>query len=178
MDKKLATTVTTFGAAMAAFAIAPELQADIVDLTFSPATGAYGGLNYIDINEIAGSTEIVQWNDGVGKTLYAAGSIVGIAPVSVSQTLNASTFVGTGGIAFGPSSSGTVHIGFITAAGNVGWYSLDLGGALGDINYLSGQYGDEGESVHVGGDVPAPAGLAALALGAVGVRRNRKRHAA
>ena len=62
------------------------------------------------------------------------------------------------------------------AAGKVGWFSLNLGGFLGNITYLDGQFGNDGESVHVGG-IPEPdtmAALAMLALGATGLRRIRR----
>ena len=64
-----------------------------------------------------------------------------------------------------------MYIGF-NIGGNVGWFSLDLGGPGNTITYLEGAYGSMGESVHVG-TIPAPAGLALLALGAAGIRRKR-----
>ena len=55
---------------------------------------------------------------------------------------------------------------------------MNLGGAGGAIVWGPGEYGNNGETVHVGGTAaipePAGAGLALLALGAAGLRRRRK----
>jgi hypothetical protein len=181
MDKKIV-TIGTFGAALTAMGIAPELQADIIDLSFTPATNPYvpfyGTQIPIDINEIGGAVDFSQWNDTFGKTMTAGvGSLSSITVVGASITIDPGTFLpGNANIGFGVSSSGTVYIGF-RLAGNVGWFSLNLGGQGGDIHYLDGQYGSMGEAVHVGSGAPAPGGLALLALRAAGVRRNRKRTA-
>jgi MYXO-CTERM domain-containing protein len=175
-SKLVSATAAAFGAAMTTMYAAPELNADIMSLTFSPNTNAPGGLDAILINEIGAAFS--QWNDSVGKTMYAGG-LGGIATVALSQTLNASTFVGgsaIGSSVFSAAATGTAYVGF-SFGGNVGWFSLNLGGAGGTITYLGGEYGSAGESVHVGGTVvpePTSAGLALLALGALGCRRNRK----
>ena len=181
LKKKLATTAAaSFGAAMATLHCAPELQADIVDLTFSPGTVAVGGLGYVFINEV-GAT-FAQWNDSVGQTLSVGvvgtdTRLDGISVVQYSQTLNASTFpnIATDGTVLGPYGSGTAYFGFFYQ-GNVGWFSADLGDG-GAITYLDGEFGADGESVRVGGTVPEPTtmgAIAVLALGATGVRRRRK----
>ena len=182
--KKLTTAAAaSFGAAMASIHCAPELQADIVDLTFSPGSVAFGSLGYIFVNEVGAS--FAQWNDGIGQTILAgapgSGTFLdGVRVVSNSQTLNASTFpgVGTGGTILPPYGSGTAYFGF-HFQGNVGWFSADLGGGVNGITYLAGEYGSAGESVTVGGTdaIPEPTtfgALAALALGAAGIRRRRK----
>ncbi len=43
MPVKLATTTSVFGAALASMLVAPELQADVVSLTFYPATHFFYG---------------------------------------------------------------------------------------------------------------------------------------
>lgn len=101
---------------------------------------------------------------------------------SVGEVLNTSTFSGSGGVGFSGSQSGTFYIGFkqtpANGGGGVGWFSLSLGGFGGDVVYSTdGQFGNNGESVTVGASaVPEPgtAGLAALAWGAVGLRRRRR----
>ena len=179
--RRLVTTAAaTFGAAMTSMYAAPELQADIVDLTFTPGSKAFNStLEAILLDQVGASFS--QWNDSVGKTLYA-GSLIGVGIVNASSILNAGTFVGASSInaaaGFSTAATGTAFVGF-SFGGNVGWFSLNLGGAGGAITYLGGQYGNAGESVHVGGAViPEPTSMAALgvlALGAVGVRRNRKK---
>ena len=182
--KKIAkTAAATFGAAMATLNCAPELQADIVDLTFSPGTVPFNSQVFIYINEVGAS--FAQWNDSVGQSISAgivgtATFLDGVRPVQYSQSLAASTFpnVGYGGIGLAPFGSGTAYFGF-HFLGNVGWFAADLGnGNPGDpITYLGGQYGTLGETVHVGlTQIPEPscAALAALALGAAGVRRRKK----
>ena len=181
MDTKKIATIGTFGAALTAMGIAPELQADIINLTFTPSTNPYNpgpttGIIPVNINEIAGSVEFSQWNDLIGRTLLAAGlSSVGV--VASTATISPGTFAGgsaIGGGTFTQGMTGTAFVGF-RAGANVGWFSISFGGFGGDLAYLDGQYGSMGEAVHVG--VPAPGALALLALGAVGVRRNRKRAA-
>ncbi len=178
-----------FGAAMASMYAAPELQADIIDLTFTPNINSYNpGPGYfivpILIDQVGANFS--QFNDFFGKTLVQ-GSLTGVQLVNASSTLNAGTFMGAPFIAagngFSAAATGTAFVGF-SFNGNVGWFSLNLGGPGGAITYLGGEYGSMGESVHVGGTSPAVpetgstlalAGLSLLALGAVGVRLNRAR---
>ncbi len=174
VNKTIGTTASLFGAALTSMLVAPELQADVVSLSFSPSSAPYAGgsnsLQPILINEVG--TNFSQWNDSVGRTMVAAG-LSSIDVVQLSQTLSPNTFGGVGTLAFTGGSSGTVYIGF-RSGGNVGWFSFSVAGFGTDIHYLEGGYGNAGENVHVG-TVPAPGALALLALGAVGVRRNRKR---
>ena len=178
--RKIASAAATFGAALTTLYAAPELQADIVDLTFTPgAIGtSTGGPQTVTINSVGGDLVGVfsQWNDSIGKTLNTGG-LTSVGTVAFSQSLDAGTFVGAGVIPFGVSSTGTAYVGF-RAGGNVGWFSLNLGGLLGNITFLEGEFGADGETVTVGGTIPEPTSgtaLAALALGAIGVRRNRKK---
>lgn len=180
--RKFATTAAaTFGAALTTLYAAPELQADVVDLTFTPGSIGtdFTTPQAVGVGTTGGGSvgTFFQWNDSIGKTLIGSG-IGSVGIVQYSQTLNVSTFFGASAIPFTASSAGTQYVGFRTFAGNVGWFSVDLGGFLGNITYIDGEYGSAGESVHVGGTVPEPTSgvaLAALALGAIGVRRNRKK---
>jgi hypothetical protein len=167
MDKKLATA--TFGAALATMGVAPELQADIISLSFNPGSIGTGNLFSVSIVELGAFFS--QWNDSIGKTIYA-GSLSSIAPASFSQNIDPTTFYGTFGLGLLPSATGVFYLGF-RYLGNVGWFSFDAGGFLGNITYLEGAYGTMGEPVHVG-TIPSPSGLAVLALGAAGIRRKRR----
>jgi len=96
--------------------------------------------------------------------------------VQYSQQISPNTFVG-GSVSFLPPAGTGTAIWAFRIGGNVGWFSANLGGG-GNLVYLNGQYGNAGETVHAGIKIPEPtglAGLAMLALGAVGVRRNRKK---
>ena len=182
MERKLTTVASTFGAALAAGFVAPELQADIVAVNFTPGSLAFGpgASTNVSMGTTGGNIgTFSQWNDSIGKTLnFNSPGMASWAIVSYSQTLANATFAGVAGnIGFTTGAAGSVYIGFRTTAGNVGWFQMDLGGAGGTIVWGPGGYGNAGEDVHVG-TIPAPAGLAVLAIGAVGIRRNRKRNAA
>ncbi len=107
-----------------------------------------------------------------GRTMVAFG-LSSIRTVALSSNLSPSTFGGTRVILFTVSSSTSNYVGF-RFGGNVGWFSFSVAGFGTDIHYLEGRYGNAGESVHV---IPSPGALALLTLGAVGVRRKRKRAA-
>ncbi len=169
MEKKIATCASVFGAALASMLVAPELQADVVSLTFSPSSIPYGTFGFVLINEVGAG--FLQFNDGDGRTMVA-NVLSSINVVQTSQTLSPGTFTGNSFILFTSYSSATNYVGF-RFKGNVGWFSFSVAGPGTAIHYLDGRYGTMGESVHV----PAPGALALLALGAVGIRRKRKRAA-
>lgn len=171
---KTKVAAASFGAALSSLYAAPELNADVVDLTFTPGSVGWsvGSAVAVSIDQVGAA--FTQWNDSIGKTV-AAGALSSIAVVSFSQSLSAGTFSGTSGaIGFAGSATGSAFFGF-RSGGNVGWFSLDFGGLGGAVSYTGGQYGNAGESVHVGG-IPEPTslGIAALAMGAAGLRRRRK----
>ena len=173
--KKLATAaVGTFGAALMTVNTAPELQADIVPLTFSPDTIATSSILTVFANEVGVSFRAWNTASAPGITTFSNAFTGGLGLVQYSQTLNASTFGASSGINY--LGSGENFLGF-RHNGNVGWFevNVDLGGVL---TIGPGEYGSAGESVHVGGTViPEPASavaLAGLALGAAGIRRRRK----
>ena len=171
------TTAATFAAAFTSLYAAPELQADILELTFSPGfIGQSSTAQNVRI-DTAGTTvaSFAQLNDvTLGKTLYSGG-LESVRFANLDEVLTAS-FSGGSSVVFNGSATGIAYVGFRSANG-VGWFSLDLGGAGGDITYGRGQLGIDGMEVTVGAAVPEPtnAALAVLALGAIGVRRNRKK---
>ena len=169
MPVRLATTSSVFSAALAAMLVAPELQADVVSLTFNPGSVPFGSVGFISMPEVT-NIAFLQLNDSFRPMLVIG--LSSIAVVQLSQTLSPNTFFGSSVIVFTATSSGTQYVGF-RFGNNVGWFSFSVAGLGTDIHYLEGRYGNAGESVHV----PAPGALALLALGAVGVRRKRKRAA-
>ena len=76
---------------------------------------------------------------------------------------------------FGTSETGIRYIGFV-AGGAVGWFSIDLGTSPTDELVFTGGRFNEGIAggIIVGVPEPSSTGLAALAMGAVGLRRRRK----
>ena len=168
--KKIATTAATFGAAMTAMYAAPELQAQIVDVTWeggaASATNPFflgsGSAQPFKMDQVTGasSVDFVQWNDtygGTGRTVNvgpAAGGTVNIGSataVALGQSIDPNTFVGDSN--FGLSTfdgSGSAYVAFRTLGGNVGWFRMDytIGGS---IIYSDGEFATNGETVVVGG---------------------------
>ena len=184
-----------FGAAAAALHAVPELNADVVDITFNPGSVAWTSNS--NVRSVSMSTTGSNiggfniWNDGVGKTFAHDNSILGSwRTASSGEVINASTFVGnTGSWENSTAATGTVYMAFKTLAGNVGWFSTTLNGFRGAMIFGVGttggaQYGNGGESVTVASSTPGPpavpglGGLAALAVGAAGLRGRRQRAAA
>ena len=175
MEVKLATTSSVFGAALASMLVAPELQADVVSLTFTPDSQPFNflsnlytvqvdpGLGYFRERNDPGFRGLGYWNGVL--------SSVSLGFVSKSDSLVfGQTFGGNHTVSWTQAASGTYFVGF-NSGGNVGWFTVTLDGFQGAMHFGPGQYGNAGESVHV----PSPGALALLALGAVGIRRKRKR---
>ena len=175
------TTAVTFGAAMATMYAAPELNADVVNLTANP--GGYSfqtslnnsvATNVVMTTTSAGApvASFEQWNDSIGKTMFNFGALgVGgsFGLVQFSSSLNSNVSFGAAtAVGFSAGASGTFYLGFKDVNGNAGWFAANMGGAGGAVTYLGGEYGRNGSTVHVGGTVPEPAtfGLGLLAMGA------------
>ena len=186
----IAKTAAGFGAAVASVYAAPELSADVVGLTFTPSSAPWTSsstLRNIGIQSTGGGAvgSFSQWNDSIGKSFSFNGGFASWAIASAGQVLNNSDFAGvSSGFYYSTAATGTIYFGFRATAANgggVGWFAVNLGGSQGDIVYnpgSDGQFGNAGESVIVGqgSAIPEPgsAGLALLALGAVGLRRRRR----
>lgn len=182
-----ATTAASFGAAAAALYAAPDIQADVVGLSFSPTSAPWtssSSLRSIQINSTGGGAVggFSQWNDSIGKSFSFNGGFDSWAIAAAGEVINTSNFLGTSsGFYFTTGATGTIYIAFRATAANgggVGWFGVQLGGSGGDIIYNAGnggQYGNAGESLTVGQAIPAPGGLLALAMGATGLRGRRRK---
>jgi len=190
--RKIATTTAaSFGAALGSIYLAPELQADILDITWnggSPtATHAWSSGTFNpgaqNIDQLSGTPAFNQYNDefngGNGRTFFLPGDIASATIVLNGSVLDPNTFAGaTGNItASNFAGTGSLYIGFSDSLGNVGWFQMSFVND-GAITYGAGEYGSMGESVTVGGSgaIPEPSSLGALALlavGAAGIRRKR-----
>ena len=188
----------TFGAALTSLYSAPELNGQIIGINFAPDTVAFSGgpasaatITPIEFtNVVSGSYDIpgvdnaavgVFNNDTYGVSILANfftffdGGIEGLA---VAQPGDFFTGGGTNyRLAFDAAETGIRYIGFL-AGGSVGWFSVDLGDAPSDgsdLVFTGGQFlQGGGAGITVGVPEPSSAGLTALALGAIGLRRRRK----
>lgn len=166
--------VSSFGAAFATMYAAPHLQADVVPLSFSQTTISESVLGTLVTMGPAGAFS--AWNGGT-NAITSAGALASLGVVTSVQVLGQGTFTGpvsnTGSFT-NVNTPGTHYIGFRSLTGNVGWFQVFIAGEPGDMIIGPGGYADHGGDITVG-QVPAPGALALLALGAVGVRRSRKR---
>ena len=182
-NKKIATTsAATFAAAFTSLYAAPELQAQATDLFFSdttiPAGGAVASLNLrtADTTGFDAAIGTIGFANAAfdNRVLNVVTYLNGLAQVEPG-ILSTGNFSPTGTTNLN-SLTGIQNVGFETFGGDVGFFTVDLGTGFGDATIIGGQVGLNGASVTVPAAVPEPAGgaLAALALGAVGLRRKRK----
>ena len=156
-------TVAGFGAALAANYGAPELQAGIVTLDFSPGSVAHtntGTLNPVNFNSSQGALVggFSQWNDNVGKSFSFNGNLKSWAVAASGETINDVNFSGTNsGIYFTANQTGTVFIGFRALpanGGGIGWFKVSFGDGIDksikyNVDGLS-QLATAGETLTVG----------------------------
>ena len=193
----------SFGAALTSMYSAPELSAQVVDLSFTPSIAPFltqsdspeavvvsgissNGANPINVvisnRSFAGLRERTFV---VGPTSFGSGyGIANVASVDPGDVFS-NGFVSdkrifySSGIFIPASVTGIETFGFIFS-GQAGFFRVDFGQQLGDpITLLDGQFNIGGSSItipEVPASVPEPSsvGLTALALGAVGLRRRRK----
>ena len=196
----------SFGAALTSLYSAPELNAQIINLNFSPGSVAFSGgpasaatvTPIAFTNAVYGSYSVGGNNASVGvfnngtygvsfvRNLGFNNDLIDFGVVQAGDFFTGSENNGTvfeNNINFAPAVTGVQYIGFVFR-GSVGWFGVDLGQPGDAIQFTGGQFLDfsDGASfpepfgITVGSAVPEPssAGLAALALGAIGLRRRRK----
>ena len=190
----------TFGAALTTLYSAPELNAQIININFSPGTVVLSGgpataasptpVEFTNVTmgsyAIPGvaNAAVGAFNDSTyGVGIYAnffTGFDGGIQQLTVVQPGDFFNGGGGDGLNFDELQTGIRYIGFV-AGGSVGWFSIDLGDTPGDgsdLVFTGGQFLEGGgPGITVGASAvpePSSAGLAALALGAIGLRRRRK----
>ena len=187
----------TFGAALTSLYSAPELNGQIIGINFTPDTvpfsqgpASYALLTPVELtNVVSGSYDIpgvanaavgVFNNDTYGVSILANFLTVfdgGIQGLAVAQPGDFFTGGAANVLVFDESQTGIRYIGFV-AGGSVGWFSIDIGDAPRDGSELVFTGGEflvgGGDGITVGVPEPSSAGLAALALGPIGLRRRRK----
>ena len=175
---KIAKTAATFGAAMTVMYTAPELQAQILDLTWdsgnpsatNPFLNSFADDPFeIDIDQVVsvastGAGDVQQWNDTYGRTMSVGfeRNILSATVVALGQTLDPTTFKGAGdGQNTGQlgrdgtfAGTGSAIIGFREEVDRVGWFRMEYT-EEGPIIYSDGEYGSGGETLFAGGE---PAG--------------------
>ena len=184
--RKIAKTAATFGAAMTVMHTAPELHAQILDITWeggnatatNPFVTSGSAIDFgIDqFQSLSGTSPVdfSQWNDSIGRTMVFGGerNILSATIVALGQTLDPTTFTGSGsGFEVGSiggfdaadptafDGTGSAIIGFRSSSDNVGWFRLDFTEA-GPIIYSDGEYGSGGETLFAGGE-PVTGGFVA-----------------
>ena len=185
----------SFGAALTSLYAAPELNAQI-NIVFDPDTLDFEtGLAQNDTlrpvqftNVVSGTYEIPgvdnaavgAFNNSYGVTIvneFFTGFNGGIFGFGVAEAGDFFTTVTTTyRLNFATTETGIRYIGFV-AGGAVGWFSIDLGTSPTDeLVFTGGRFNQGIPGGITVGVIPEPSGLglAALALGAAGLRRRRK----
>ena len=168
-DKVTKVTIAGFGAALAANYGAPELQAGIVTLNFTPGSAPFttaSSLRSIQITTSGGADAggFSQWNDSIGKSMQFNNRMASWALKNAGDVISETTFSGiTSGFYFATNVTGTQFVAFkaksdIYAGGGIGWFAFYMGDAArGDVVYTGGsQFADEGESLTVGSGYSTP----------------------
>ena len=183
----------SFGAAFTSMYSAPELSAQVVDLSFTPSVVPFltqssppegVGVSGTTSNGVS-LVSLVFLNNSFARTFYGPLSLSDIASVDPGDVFS-SGFVSNGtnpffssGLFLPSTLTGIETFGFLFS-GQAGFFRVDFGQQLGDpLTLLDGQFNIGGSSItipEVPTSVPEPSsvGLTALALGAVGLRRRRK----
>lgn len=164
-------TIAGFGAALAANYGAPELQAGILTLNFSPGSAPFttaSSLRSIQITTSNGADAggFSQWNDSIGKSMQFNNRMASWALKNSGDVINTSTFSGiSSGFYFATHVTGTQFVAFkakddIYAGGGIGWFAFYMGDApRGDVVYTGGsQFANAGESLTVGTNYSTPGG--------------------
>jgi len=178
----MAKAVAVYGTALTTMYAAPELQASIVSITFGQASVSFGASGVPVAMNAAGLSAIlgVNNNSSYGKNIYNNGGANNLRIVASSNFISPSAGSTANPGAFISNSANAGGIQFIAfqSGSNVGWFQVNLGGSGGAVTFGTGEFGNAGETLHVGGtsSVPEPStlGLMLLALGAAGVRRRKK----
>ena len=189
---KTTIAAASFGAALTSMYSAPELSAQVVDLSFTPSVVPF--LTQSSPPEAAGVSGISSngarlasfgfSNNSFGRTFFGPFSLSNVGRVDPGDVFSTG-FISDGLIPFYSSGvflpstlTGIETFGFLFS-GQAGFFRADFGLQLGDpITLLDGQFNIGGSSITIPEppSVPEPSsvGLTALALGAVGLRRRRK----
>ena len=174
----------SFGAALTSMYSAPELSAQVVDLTFTPSvvpyrfatSGAAAVVFGIPTSNGVRDITFNFFNDSIGRTFAgppSAASLFAIVdPGDVFSVNNSTAYF----VFQANGLTGIETFGFVLS-GDAGFFRVDLQ-SRGPITFLDGQLAIGSSSIAIPEvpTVPEPSsvGLTALALGAAGLRRRRK----
>ena len=186
----------SFGAALTSMYSAPELSAQVVDLSFTPSiVPFFSGFQAVSsaptvVFGVPASDGVIPvsfnfFNDTFGRTFIGPTSASNFAAVNPGDVFTAlvpadgGTFLfSTGSFLLTTGVTGIETFGFVLS-GVVGFFRVNFGQPGDPVTFLDGQLAVGGSSItipEVPASVPEPSsvGLTALALGAVGLRRRRK----